>query len=89
MSKVKRRIGSTVSEVRAPTEVMKYNHGMQAVDRFNQLVALFSLAKAHVFKKYFNKLTMAIFDIAMMNSEIHYFFANKDENRKKNSRYNF
>ena len=44
-SAVKRRIGSQVQTVQAPLAVRRFNHGMQGVGRFDQLVSLFSLAK--------------------------------------------
>jgi hypothetical protein len=72
----------------APTAVRKYGHGMQAVDRFDQLMSLYSLAKRHAFKKWYLKLTMALLDVAIINAEIHYFMANPDEKRGT-YRYNY
>ena len=60
-------------KVRAPTSIKRYNHGMQAVDWFDQLLSLFSLAKRHPFKKYYNKLAMALLDIALVNAEQHFY----------------
>ena len=72
----------------APTAVRKYGHGMQAVNRFDQLMSLYSLAKRHAFKKWYLKLTMALLDVGMINAEIHYFIVNPDE-KKGMYRYNY
>ena len=61
---------------------------MQAVDRFDQLMSLYSLAKRHAFKKWYLKLTMALLDVGMINAEIHYFMVNPDE-KKGMHRYNY
>jgi hypothetical protein len=61
---------------------------MQAVDRFDQLNQLFSLAKRHKFQKYYNKLTMALLDIALVNAEQHYFMV-EGRVRRDEARYNF
>ena len=68
-----RRVGGEKKNVKAPTSIKRYNHGMQAVDRFDQLLSLFSLAKRHPFKKYYNKLAMALLDIALVNAEQHFY----------------
>ena len=87
-SSVLRRVKDRRNQIKAPSAIPKYNHGMQAVDRFDQLVSLYSMAKRHSFKKYYNKLTMALVDIALVNAEIHFFLANP-ELKKRNCRYNF
>ena len=89
MSKVTRRVKSVKKTIDAPSAIVKYNHGMQAVDRFDQLISLYSMAKGHLFKKYYHKLTLALMDIALTNAEIHYYLANPEEKKKKNHRYNF
>ncbi len=81
MTHVTRRVQQEQRQQSAPTAVRKYGHGMQAVDRFDQLMSLYSLAKRHAFKKWYLKLTMALLDVAIINAEIHYFMANPDEKR--------
>jgi hypothetical protein len=76
ITSVKQRIQQEQKYQSAPIAVKKYNHGMQAVDRFDQLMSLYSLAKRHAFKKWYLKLTMALLDVAMVNAEIHYFLVN-------------
>jgi hypothetical protein len=88
ISQVKRRIQQEQKYQSAPIAVQKYNHGMQAVDRFDQLMSLYSLAKCHAFKKWYLKLTMALLDVAMVNAEIHYFLVNRDE-KKGEYRFNY
>ena len=83
---VNRRVGSIVSTVRAPAAIRRFNHGMQGVDRFDQLVSLFSLAKQHAFKKYYNKLAMGLLDFALVNAELHYYMANPEAKGKKEHR---
>mmetsp|Transcript_2712 Transcript_2712/g.3856 ORF Transcript_2712/g.3856 Transcript_2712/m.3856 type:complete len:114 (-) Transcript_2712:775-1116(-) len=88
-SSVKRRIRSQVQTVIAPLAVRRFNHGMQGVDRFDQLVSLFSLAKQHCFKKYYNKLAMGLLDFALVNAELHFFMENPDVKNTPNHRYSF
>ena len=83
LSTVNRRVGSIVSIVRAPAAICRFNHGMQGVDRFDQLVSLFSLAKQHAFKKYYNKLAMGLLDFALVNAELHYFMAHPEAKGQK------
>ena len=85
---VTRRVQQEQRRQSAPTAVRKYGHGMQAVDRFDQLMSLYSLAKRHAFKKWYLKLTMALLDVGMINAEIHYFIVNPDE-KKGMYRYNY
>jgi hypothetical protein len=87
-SEVKRRIGREKQRVPAPAAVGRYNKNMQAVDRFDQLNQLFSLAERHKFQKYYNKLTMALLDIALVNAEQHYFMV-EGRMRKDEARYKF
>ena len=86
---VNRRVGSVVSTVRAPAAIRRFNHGMQGVDRFDQLVSLFSLAKQHAFKKYYNKLAMGLLDFALVNAELHYFMAHPEAKGQKDHRCAF
>jgi hypothetical protein len=88
MTQVKRRVQQEQRQQSAPTAVRKYGRGMQAVDRFDQLMSLYSLAKRHAFKKWYLKLTMALLDVGMINAEIHYFMVNPDEKRGM-YRYNY
>ena len=87
-SEVNRRIARDKKKVPAPAAVARYNRNMQAVDRFDQLNQLFSLAKRHKFQKYYNKLTMALLDIALVNAEQHYFMVD-GRIRRNEARYNF
>ena len=41
---------------------------MQAVDQFNKLMSLFSLAQAHAFTKYYKKNEMVLMDFVLVNS---------------------
>ena len=89
MSKVTRRVKSEKQQIDAPTAIVKYNHGMQAVDRFDQLNAMYSMAQGNLFKKYYHKLTLALIDVALTNAEIHYYLANPNKKKDKNHRYIF
>jgi len=86
-STVRRRVQSQIKTVRAPVSIKRYNHGMMGVDRVDQLISLYSMAKTHAFKKYYNKLTMGLLDFALTNAEIHYFISNPTEKKRKNHRY--
>ena len=88
ISQVNRRVGRQKTPVKAPSAIARYNKNMQAVDRFDQLNQLFSLAKRHKFHKYYNKLTMALLDIALVNAEQHYFMVD-GRTRRDESRYQF
>lgn len=88
-SSVQRKVNNKSQTVKAPTAIMNYNHGMQAVDRFDQLMSLFSLAQRHAFKKYYNKLTMGLMDFALVNAEIHHYLVHPDKKKKRNHRYEF
>ena len=73
---VRRQVGSERRQYNAPELIPRYHHGMQGVDRFDQYIALFSMARRHCFKKYYNKLTMGLIDFALVNAELHYYLAN-------------
>ena len=88
MSLVTRHVQHEQRRQSAPTAVQTYGHGMQAVDRFDQLMSLCSLAKRHAVKKWYLKLTVALLDVGMINAEIHYFMVNPDE-KKGMHRYNY
>ena len=81
LSHVKRRVEREQQQQSAPMALRKYNRGMQAVDRFDQLMSLYSLAKRHAFKKWYLKLTMALIDVGMVNAERHYFMVNQEETK--------
>jgi hypothetical protein len=81
MTHVTRRVQQEQRRQSAPTAVRKYGHGMQAVDRFDQLMSLYSLAKRHAFKKWYLKLTMALLDVGITNAEIHYLMMNPAEKK--------
>ena len=90
MTTVNRRIGCEKKSITAPIAIKRYNKGMQGVDRFDQLMSLFSLASRHPFKKWYKKMMMALLDIGLVNAEQHYWMKNKEE--KKNNpghRYTF
>jgi Transposase IS4 len=78
MSQVSRRIGKERKWVAAPTAIKKYNKGMQAVDRHDQLRTTFSLADRHGFKKYYVKMALGIIDMAIVNAWIHFKMANPE-----------
>jgi hypothetical protein len=61
---------------------------MQAVDRFDQLVKLFSLAMRHNMKKYYHKLTLSLMDTAMVNGWVHFDLVNGAKG-PRNARVNF
>ena len=81
MTEVFRRMKEKRTALKSPVAIKKYCHGMQAVDRLDQLMSLFSLAKRHPFKKWYRKFAMALFDYALTNAEIHYFMANPHKKR--------
>ena len=68
--------------------VKKFNHGMQAVDRFDQLMSLFPLAQRHPFKKWYKKLAMALLDYGLVNAEQHYWMEHPNE-KKADRRHRF
>ena len=89
MSTVNRRISLERTAVRAPLAIKRYNNGMQGVDRFDQLMSLYSLASRHAFKKWYKKMMMALLDIGLVNAEQHYWMKHKDEKQNDCNRYNF
>ncbi|CAJ1939354.1 unnamed protein product [Cylindrotheca closterium] len=89
MGSVKRLVGSKRNTFPAPAAIQRYNHGMQAVDRFDQWVSLFSLAQRHHFKKWYKKMAMALFDFGLTNAELHYFMVHPRERKEKCHRYDF
>ena len=88
-SSVTRRVGRESVRVRAPACIKKYNKGMQAVDRHDQLRALFSLCHRHGFKKYYVKLALGLIDIACVNAWLHWTLVNEEASKKRNARYKF
>lgn len=86
-STVFRRVKGKKVKIASPSAIRNYNKGMQAVDRFDQLVSLYSMGKRHAFKKYYNKLSMALLDIGLTNAEQHYYMAGHE--KKRHSRFVF
>ena len=86
---VERRVNSQKQTIKARKTVVNYNKKMLAVDCIDQLISLFSLAKRHQFKKYYNKLTIGLMDFGLANAEIHYFLANPEDKAATNHRYLF
>ena len=77
--------------IQAPEVVLRYNKGMDGVDRHDQYRSLFSLCKTHGFKKYPVKLVLALLDIALTNAVLHYKLRWKDSDcpNSKMSRADF
>ena len=84
-----RCVQSPSLQFQVPQAIPRYNHGMQGVDRFDQYIALFSMARRHCFKKFYNKLTMGLIDFALVNAEIHYYMVNLHAKTVDNHRYTF
>jgi hypothetical protein len=62
MNEVTRRIGRCKKNGKAPICIKRYNKGMQAVDRHDQLRPTFSFASQHGFKKYYVKIILRLMD---------------------------
>ena len=78
--------------MQAPEVVANYNKGMDGVDRHDQYRQLFSLCKTHGFKKYYVKLALALFDMAIVNAVLHFKLRWKDSedtSKSKMSRADF
>ena len=89
VSEVTRQIGTKKRRVRAPLVAKRYNEGMQAVDRNDQLRQLFSLSGRHGFKKYYVKIALGLFDMALANAWIHFAMVNPEKSKAANSRFKF
>jgi hypothetical protein len=89
VAEVKRRVGRDRLSIRAPNGVKKYNKGMQAVDRNDQLRQLFSLSSRHGFKKYYVKMALGLIDMAMVQAWCHYKLAATEEPSTQHGRYDF
>ena len=72
VEEVSRRSGMDRIVVKCPSTVKNYNKNMQAVDQFNKLMSLFSLAQAHAFTKYYKKIAMVLMDFVLVNSYLHH-----------------
>ena len=72
IEEVKRKQGKDKIIVKCPSTVKNYNTNMQAVDQFNKLMSLFSLAQAHTFTKYYKKIAMVLMDFVLVNSYLHH-----------------
>jgi hypothetical protein len=89
-NEVSRRVGWCDKKVQAPICIKRYNHGMQAVDRHDQLVRqTFSLASRHGFKKYYVQIMLGLMDMALVNAYIHYKLVNEENSTKDSARYEF
>ena len=88
-SNVTRRVGRENLQVRDPTTIKRYNHGMQAVDPNEQLQERFSLSHRHGFKKYYVKIALGLIDMAAVNAWIHYKLINVEKSKEKCAWYNF
>jgi len=90
LTSVTRRVGLEQTSVRAPVAIKKFNKGMQGVDRFDQLMSLYSLASRHGFKKWYKKMMMALLDVGLVNTEQHYWMAHPQEKKQTDChRYRF
>jgi hypothetical protein len=88
-NEVTRRVGRQEKKVAAPICIKRYNHGMQAVDRHDQMRQTFSLASRHGFKKYYIKIILGLMDMALVNAFIHYKLVNPEACKKDSARYDF
>ena len=83
-----RRSKSEKINVLCPSAVKRYNQGMQAVDQFNKLLTLFSLASLK-FDKYYKKIAMVLLDFAITNAYLHHKIANNTKDNRQYSRVKF
>ena len=72
VEEVNRNSGKERIIVKCPSTVKNYNKNMQAVDQYNKLMSLFSLAKQHSFTKYYKKIAMVLLDFVLVNSYLHH-----------------
>lgn len=86
---VQRRICNEKVQVPASEVVANYNKFMGGVDKHDKLRSTFALGKRHKFKKYYVKLMLFLFDIALTNSWIYYKLNNKEKTKKAESRADF
>jgi len=89
MGHVLRQIQQEKKKISAPKAVKHFNHGMQAVNRFDQLMSLYLMTKRHPFKKWYKNTRMALMDMGMVNVEIHYHMRNPKEKKKDGHRFKF
>jgi hypothetical protein len=76
-------------DVTAPVAIKNYNKFMGGVDRHDMLRSLFSLCKAHKFRKYFVKLFLFILDVGLTNAWIYCNLSNPESTKKYGSRADF
>jgi len=76
---VHRKQKDTYVEVPCPASIRKYNEEMGGIDRFNQLMSLFSLGKLLTFDRYYKKVAMVLMDFVLINAFLHWKVANKDK----------
>jgi hypothetical protein len=60
---VTRKIDGVQEKVKSHIAIKRYNRFIQAVDRNNQLLVVFSLAIGYAFKKYYIKCFLSLFDL--------------------------
>ena len=84
----RRRSKSEKINVLCPSAVKRYNQGMQAVDQFNKLLTLFSLASLK-FDKYYKKIAMVLLDFAITNAYLHHKIANNTKDNRQYTRVKF
>jgi Transposase IS4 len=89
VTNVDRRVGRERKTIEAPIGISKYNIGMQAVDRHDQLREGFSLSARHGFKKYYQKIALGLIDMAVVNAWIHYKLVNPEKCSHERARYEF
>jgi hypothetical protein len=60
---------------------------MQAVDQIDQLMQFFSLAGRHKFKKWYKQFAMALFDMWLVNSDVHFHLRHPKKKQQNYHRY--
>ena len=86
---VTRRIGKKKFNIQSPMAIQQYNKNMDAVDRWDQMLAKFSLHKRHKFKKYYRNIMMVIIDFAILQADVHYHLAHPNKKVGTSYRDNF
>ena len=67
----------------APKCIPWYNFAMQAVDRFDQLMQLFSLVKRHHCKKWYKQFKLILWDMGNVQADIHFHEQHPDKKKIK------
>jgi hypothetical protein len=84
-----RQIEKDKRDMPSPKKVKSYNAYMQDIDRHDQLQATLALTKRHGFKKWYVKMWLALFYIALTNASICYFPENPELKKKEGHRRRF